>query len=249
MRVQRQIRTHRLCTAPLRSPIPRCHNRGIGRRCRGRWLSSNRSFSRNVVHSAGEKTQSAEPTPCRGRIFPAVGDDRRVLRWFWCSPPLRWTRKQPRSLPRPARIKCALGRRGQRQHREHDLRPLRAVRVKYPRWPSLAAGERANLIGLELLDAKSGSPSLVEARRCCMTPTTSKESASYVFGTKSEISMESVTYQYLCNNAASPGQLDPPTTLAPASPSTSELHSFSSSYLLSPGGSFLFIASFNNRRS
>ena len=38
-------------------------------------------------------------------------------------------------------------------------------------------------------------------RRCCMTPTTSKESASYVFGTKSEISMESVTYQYSCNNA------------------------------------------------
>ncbi len=39
---------------------------------------------------------------------------------------------------------------------------------------------------------------------------------------------------------ASHAQLDPPTTLAPASPSASVLHSFSSSYLLSPRGSFLF---------
>ena len=131
MRVQRQIRNHRLCTAPLRSPIPKSRNLGIGRRCRGRWLSSNRKSSRTVVHRGGEKTRSAEPTPCRGRIFPAVGDDRRVLGWSGCSPPLRWTRKRTGSLPRPARIRCALGlgRHGQRQHPEHDLRPHRAVRV------------------------------------------------------------------------------------------------------------------------
>ena len=36
-------------------------------------------------------------------------------------------------------------------------------RDEYPRQPRLAAGERANFVGLELLDAESGSPSLVEA--------------------------------------------------------------------------------------
>ncbi len=36
-------------------------------------------------------------------------------------------------------------------------------RDEYPRWPRLAAGEGANFVGLELLDAESGSPSLVEA--------------------------------------------------------------------------------------
>ena len=44
----------------------------------------------------------------------------------------------------------------------------------------------------------------------------------------------------LACRSASPAQFDPPTNLAPALPSASELHSFSSSYLLSPGGSFLF---------
>ena len=36
-------------------------------------------------------------------------------------------------------------------------------RDEYPRQPRLAAGEGANFVGLELLDAESGSPSLVEA--------------------------------------------------------------------------------------
>jgi len=92
----------------------KCRSLRICRPCRGRWLSSNRNFSRNVVLRGGEKTQSGEPTPCRGRIFPAGGDDRRVWGWSWCSPPLRWTRKRPGSLPGLARIRCALGRRGQR---------------------------------------------------------------------------------------------------------------------------------------
>ena len=74
--VQRRIRNHRLYNALFRNLIPRFHNLGIGTPCRGRWLSSNRNSSRNVVHRGGEKTQSAGPTPCRGRIFPAGGGDR-----------------------------------------------------------------------------------------------------------------------------------------------------------------------------
>ncbi len=143
-RGQLQIRNRRLCNALLRNLIPRSRNLKIGRPCRGRWLSSSRNSSRNVVHRGGEKTRSAEPTPCRERIFPAGGVDRPVLGRSWCSPPLRWTRKQPRSLPRLARIKCALGRRGQRQHREHDLRPLRAVRVSpKARWRGRAGHHAA----------------------------------------------------------------------------------------------------------
>ena len=38
-------------------------------------------------------------------------------------------------------------------------------------------------------------------RRCCMIPTNLKESASYDCGAKYTDSMESITYQYSCNNA------------------------------------------------
>ena len=104
MRVKRRIRSYRICTALLRNLIPKCRNLRIGRRCRGRWLSSNRNSSRNVVHRVGGKTQSAEPWLGRGRISPAGGDDRPVLGWSWCSPPLRWTTKRPGSLPIPTKL-------------------------------------------------------------------------------------------------------------------------------------------------
>jgi len=128
MRVQRRIRNHRICTELLRNLIPKCRNLRIGRRCRGRWLSSNRNSSRNVVRRVGGKTQSAEPRPCRGQIFPAGGDDRPFLGWFWCSPPLRWTTKGHGSLPMPAN-KVALGRHRQRQQPEHALQPTKLLKA------------------------------------------------------------------------------------------------------------------------
>ena len=122
------MRNHRICTELLRNLIPKCRNLRIGRRCRGRWLSSNRNSSRNVVRRVGGKTQSAEPRPCRGQIFPAGGDDRPFLGWFWCSPPLRWTTKGHGSLPMPAN-KVALGRHRQRQQPEHALQPTKLLKA------------------------------------------------------------------------------------------------------------------------
>ena len=104
MRAQRRRSNHRIYTLPLRNLIPKCRNLGIGRRCRGRWLSSNRNSSRTAAHGVGGKTQSAEPGPCKGWMFPAGGVGRRVLGWSWCSPPLRWTTKRTGSLPMPTKI-------------------------------------------------------------------------------------------------------------------------------------------------
>ena len=104
MRAQRRRSNHRIYTLPLRNLIPKCRNLGIGRRCRGRWLSCNRNSSRTAARGVGGKTQSAEPGPCKGRIFPAGGVGRRVLGWSWCSPPLRWTTTRTGSLPMPTKI-------------------------------------------------------------------------------------------------------------------------------------------------